>query len=143
VKISRMVVVATMLVAAAVGVGLAGMAALAGTQSSSVKVTEVEYKLTLSPTHLSAGKTTLIVANKGKVAHSLSISGPGLNKRLIAGTIKPGASRSVSVVLKAGSYALWCPVPGHAGLGMKTTLKVGSAGTSGTGATTTTKSTWG
>jgi plastocyanin len=143
VKISRMVVVAATAVAAAVGVGLAGMAALAGTQGSAVKVTEVEYKLTLSPTHLSPGKTTLVVVNKGKVAHSLSISGPGVKKRLIAGTITPGTSRSVSVVLKAGSYALWCPVPGHAGLGMKTTLKVGSAGTTGTGATTTTKSTWG
>jgi plastocyanin len=94
-----------------------------------VTVTEVEYKLTLSPSKLAPGKTTLVVVNKGKLAHSLSISGPGLKKRLIAGTIKPGVSRSVTVTLKAGSYTLWCPVPGHAALGMKKTVKVGSTTT--------------
>jgi uncharacterized cupredoxin-like copper-binding protein len=82
--------------------------------------------------------------NKGKVAHSLEVSGPGLKKRLIAGTLMPGSSRSVTVTLKAGSYALWCPQPGHAALGMKTAFKAGSATTGGTsGGTTTTKSAWG
>jgi hypothetical protein len=108
-----------------------------------VTVTEVEYKLTLSRSHLSAGKITLVVVNKGKLAHSLEISGPGLKKRLIAGTIMPGTSRSVIVTLKAGSYALWCPVPGHAALGMKTTLKSGSAATTTSTGGTTTKSAWG
>jgi uncharacterized cupredoxin-like copper-binding protein len=126
-KISRGVVVASMLTLAVAGAGLAGMAAVAGTTTTRVTVTEVEYKLTLSRTHLSAGKTTLMVVNKGKLAHSLEISGPGLKKRLIAGTIMPGASRSVTVTLKAGSYSLWCPIDGHANLGMKTTLKAGAA----------------
>jgi uncharacterized cupredoxin-like copper-binding protein len=145
-KLSRAVVLVTMVVAAAAGVGLAGMAALAGTGASAgrVTVTEVEYKITLSSTHLASGKTTFVVMNKGKVAHSLEVSGPGLNKRLIAGTLMPGTSRSVTVTLKAGSYALWCPQPGHAALGMKTAFKAGSATTGGTsGGTTTTKSAWG
>jgi uncharacterized cupredoxin-like copper-binding protein len=116
------------------------MAALAGTKTARVTVTEVEYKLTLSPSKLAPGKTTLMVVNKGKLAHSLSISGPGLKKRLIAGTIKPGSSRRVTVTLKAGSYTLWCPVPGHAALGMKQTVKVGSTTTTTGGITT--KSTW-
>jgi uncharacterized cupredoxin-like copper-binding protein len=141
VRISRTVVVtAALLVVAAAGVGLAGMAAIAGTKTARVTVTEVEYKLTLSPGKLAPGKTTLMVVNKGKLAHSLSISGPGLTKRLIAGTIKPGGSRSVTVTLKAGSYTLWCPVPGHAARGMKTTVKVGSTTTTTAG--TTTKSSW-
>jgi uncharacterized cupredoxin-like copper-binding protein len=129
-----------MLVVAAVGFGLAGMAAFAGTKAARVTVTEVEYKLTLSSSKLAPGKTTLMVVNKGKLAHSLSISGPGLKKRLIAGTIKPGSSRRVTVTLKAGSYTLWCPVPGHAALGMKQTVKVGSTTTTTGGITT--KSTW-
>jgi uncharacterized cupredoxin-like copper-binding protein len=143
VKISRAAMVASILVAAVIGAALAGMAALAGTRTARLSVSEVEYKLTLSPKRVPAGKTTLVVVDKGKVAHSLSIAGPGLNKRLIAGTIKPGSSRSITVTLKAGTYSLWCPVPGHAGLGMKTTLAVGPGTTSGTGGTTTTKSAWG
>jgi plastocyanin len=127
VKISRSIMITSVVALALAGAGLAVMAALASTKTTRLTVTEVEYKLSLSRTHLSAGKTTLIVVDKGRLAHSLSISGPGLKKRLIAGTIKPGASRSVTVTLKAGTYTLWCPQPGHAALGMKTTLKAGSS----------------
>ena len=142
-KVSRVVMVAAILAIAVAGAALAGMAAFAGTKTTRLTVTEVEYKLTLSRTHLAAGKTTFVVVDKGKLAHSLSIAGPGLKKRLISGTIKPGTSRSVTVTLKAGTYTLWCPQPGHAALGMKTTLKAGSGTTGGTGGTTTTTKAWG
>ena len=125
-KVNRTVAISALLAFAVAGAGLAVMSALAGTTTTRLTVTEVEYKLTLSRAHLSAGTTTLVVVDKGKLAHSLSISGPGLKKRLIAGTIKPGTSRTVTVTLKAGTYTLWCPVPGHAALGMKTTLKAGT-----------------
>lgn len=133
-RIGRVVLVTAVIAAVAGGAALAGIAAVSKTQATRLTVTEVEYKLTLSRTHVSAGATTFVVVDKGKLAHSLSISGPGLKKRLIAGTIKPGTSRTVSVTLKAGTFTLWCPQPGHAALGMKTSLKVGTAGT---------KSTWG
>jgi plastocyanin len=122
----------SVLVAAAVlsAAGLAVMNALGGTQSARVTVTETEYKITLSRTHIATGKTTFVVVNKGKLAHSLSIRGPGMTKRLIMGTIAPGSSHTAAVTLKSGTFTLWCPVDSHAKLGMKTTLKVG-AGTSG------------
>lgn len=142
-KISRVVMVAGILTVAVAGAALAGMAAFAGTKTTRLTVTEVEYKLTLSRTHVATGTTTLVVVDKGKLAHSLSIAGPGLKKRLIAGTIMPGTSRSVTVTLKSGTYTLWCPQPGHAALGMKTTFKAASSTTAGTGTTTTTKSAWG
>lgn len=141
-KISRAILVASVLALTVAGAALASMAAMASAKTTRVTVTEVEYKLTLSRTHLSAGRTTFSVVNKGKIAHSLSISGPGLAKRLIAGTIRPGASRLVTVTLKAGTYRLWCPVPGHAALGMRTTLKAGSSTTSGGGGTTTSSGSW-
>jgi plastocyanin len=140
-KISRAILVASMLAAVAAGAALGAMAAIGGSSAARVTVTEVEYKLTLSSTHLAAGKTTLVVMNKGKLAHSLEISGPGLKKRLIAGTLMPGSSRSVTVTLEAGTYSLWCPIDSHAKLGMKTTFKAGSASSSGS--TTTNKSSWG
>jgi plastocyanin len=71
------------------------------------------------------GTVTLVAVNKGKIAHSLAISGPGVASRRITGTIKPGTSRSLTVTLKAGTYTLKCPIDGHAALGMKTTLKSG------------------
>jgi plastocyanin len=129
---SRIVVFLSFFAVLVTGVALAAVAATGGTRTTAVTVTEREYKLTLSRTHVAAGKYTLVAANKGKLSHSLEIAGPGIKGERIAGTIKPGASGTLSVTLKAGSYSIWCPVPGHAALGMKTTLKVGSAPVTGT-----------
>jgi len=126
VKLRRAALFVLFLVCAVIGAGVAGLTAFGGTTTTRLTITEVEYKLTLSPSKVAAGKTTITVVNKGKVGHSLSIGGPGLTKRLISGTIAPGSSRSLTVTLKAGSYAFWCPIDSHAKLGMKTTLKVGS-----------------
>jgi plastocyanin len=129
---SRIVVFLSFFAVLVTGVALAAVAATGGTRTTAVTVTEREYKLTLPRTHVAAGKYTLVAANKGKLSHSLEIAGPGIKGERIAGTIKPGASGTLSVTLKAGSYSIWCPVPGHAALGMKTTLKVGSAPVTGT-----------
>jgi len=137
-KASRIVVVAALLAMGAAGAALAGVVATGGTSTTRVTVTEREYRLTLSRTHLAAGKYTLVAVNKGTLAHSLEIAGPGMKNRRIAGTIKPGATGSLSVTLKAGSYSIWCPVAGHAALGMKATLRVGAASSG-----TTTKKVWG
>lgn len=143
-KASRIVVVAALLAMGAAGAALAGVVATGDKSTTRVTVTEREYRLTLSRTHLAAGKYTLVAVNKGTLAHSLEIAGPGMKNRRIAGTIRPGASGSLSVTLKTGSYSIWCPVAGHAALGMKTTLRVGAAsgGTTKSGGTTTKKS-WG
>jgi plastocyanin len=138
-KASRIVLVAALLAMGAAGAALAGVVATGGTNTTRVTVTEREYRLTLSRTHLAAGKYLLVAVNKGTLAHSLEIAGPGIKSRRIAGTIKPGASGSLSVTLKAGTYSIWCPVAGHAALGMKTTLRVGAASSGGT----TTKKVWG
>ena len=143
-KIPRAFLVATLLAVVTAGAALAAMAAAGGSSTQKVTVTEVEYKLTLSPTHLVAGKAMLVVENKGKIAHSLQIAGPGLKKRLIAGTLMPGKTRDVAVTLKSGTYSIWCPVDSHAKLGMKTSLKVGSgSGAAPPAGTTTNKSAWG
>ena len=104
-KLRRAALFVLFLVCAVIGAGVAGLTAFGGTTTT---------------------RLTITVVNKGKVGHSLSIGGPGLTKRLISGTIAPGSSRSLTVTLKAGSYAFWCPIDSHAKLGMKTTLKVGS-----------------
>jgi plastocyanin len=125
--------VAFLAITAAVGGALVkGLAAHASTSALRITVTEREYKLTLSRRAFKPGTVTFLVKNQGHIAHSLSIKGPGVAKR-ISGTIPPGASRTLVVKLKSGKYTLWCPVTGHAALGMKTTVSSSSAGTSSGG----------
>jgi plastocyanin len=107
------------------GAALAGIVAHSAAKATRVTVTEREYKLTLSTHSFKPGGYVFVAVNRGKVAHSLAISGPGITLKRIAGVIKPGASRSLTVTLRQGKYKLWCPQPGHAGLGMSTSLKVG------------------
>ena len=126
----------------AVSLALAGaaVAALMGQRSAHgtrVTVTESEYKIVVAPAKLRAGTATFVVRNHGKLAHALDISGPGLATVKVP-TIAPGTSRTVTVKLGGGTFKLWCPIPGHAALGMTRSLAVaGTASTGGAGGTTT------
>jgi uncharacterized cupredoxin-like copper-binding protein len=145
----HIVAIVAVLALALAGAALAGVVAhsKAGTQSARVTVIEREYSLTVKRT-LAPGLTTFAVVNRGHVGHSLAISGPGISSKRLLGLDAPGKTRLLTVRLKAGTYRLWCPVPGHAGLGMKATLRVGSSAASAraqasTPATTTRAGGWG
>lgn len=140
-------------VAVALALAGAAMAALSGHAAASgtvVRVTEREYHIALSRTAIPAGKVTFTVHNAGKVTHALDLSGAGLAVVKVP-PIAPGKTRSVTVKLTGGKLKAWCPIPGHAAQGMRTTLSVkaaagtssssgGSAGSTGgsSGGTTTT-----
>ena len=122
----------------------AAMAALHGHAAATgtvVKVTEREYHISLSRSALPAGTVTFTVHNAGKVAHALDLSGAGLRTVKVP-SIAPGKTRSVTVKLGGGKLTAWCPVPGHAAQGMRTSLSVQgattSSGGSSSGGTTTT-----
>ena len=68
--------------------------------------------------------------NRGKLRHTFEIRGPGIAGKRIAGTIAPGAQRSLTVRLRGGTYNMWCVI--HRAQGMKTTIKVAGATTAGT-----------
>jgi plastocyanin len=137
--------------AAAVSLALAGaaVAALVGhrsTQATKVSVTESEYRIVVSPATLAAGTYAFVVHNKGKLTHALDISGPGLTTVKVP-AIAPGKTRTVTVKLGGGTFKLWCPIPGHAALGMTRSLTVTgaapSSGAGGTGGTSTGGEAWG
>lgn len=139
------------LVAAGIAVALAlagaAVAALMGHGSAHagrVTVTESEYKLVVAPAKLKSGTYAFVVRNRGKLTHALEISGPGL-KTVKVPAIAPGAARTVTVKLGGGTFKLWCPIPGHAALGMTGSLTVTGSASSGGGASggTTTGSTTG
>ena len=121
------------------GAAAGGMVASAGAKAKIVTVSEKEYSIGLSTRKLPPGKVTFVVRDKGKVAHALAIAGPGVKTQ--TKRIQPGKSASLTVTLRAGSYSLWCPVPGHAALGMKLALKVGGSSGGGTPSSTPSTST--
>lgn len=141
-----------------VAAGLAASLALAGAAvaavvgkhasgSTTIKVTEREYRISLSSTSAKAGSVTFVIHNAGKLTHKLDVAGGGLKKTAGIPGIAPGATRKLTVTLTGGNVSLWCPVPGHAALGMKTSLKIAGATTSqvgqSTAPTSTSESAWG
>jgi hypothetical protein len=110
--------------------------AVAAAGTTRVTATESEFRIVLSRRSFVAGSYQFVAVNKGKLAHSLEINGPGVSHKRIAGTIFPGQSRSLIVKLSKGSYQIFCPVDGHRALGMDVKISVGGGPV---GAATTTK----
>ena len=135
-----------LLLASALGLAVLGAAAAAvvthgTTARPTITVTEREFKISLSSRTAKAGPVRLVVRNTGKYPHALSIKGVGVSRR--TPLIRPGKSAVVIVDLRSGRYAIWCPVPGHAGEGMKATLAVVGSSTSTTTRTDTSGTTTG
>lgn len=74
------------------------------------------------------------IMNMGGTAHNLAVK----DTQLASPMVDAGGTGSLSLAgLSAGTYTLYCQVPGHEQLGMKATLKiVNSAGAAGTAAGT-------
>jgi plastocyanin len=118
------------------GAAVAGVVAQAGgSKTTTIRVSEREYKISLSSPALHPGLAKFEIKNTGKYAHALAIAGKGVNAK--TKVIKPGQSAVLSANLKAGRYSVWCPMPGHAAKGMKASIAVTAVGESGGGAATT------
>jgi uncharacterized cupredoxin-like copper-binding protein len=89
-------------------------------QATTVKVTESEFKIVLASTDLKAGKITFDVTNAGGIPHDLAIKGQSEKTK----EIPKGGSARLTVTLAAGSYELYCSVPGHEDAGMKLGITV-------------------
>jgi len=137
-KLTRPLIVAAALAAAVAGAAFAGVVAHQSANVNTVKVTEKEFHISLSPAKGTAGPTRFVIKNTGKLSHALAISGPGVKLKKTV-LIKPGTSATLTVTLKSGTYSVWCPVAGHAAQGMKTSLSV--AGGTSVAATTTSATT--
>jgi len=121
------------LIFALTGATGAAIAAHGSVSATTIRVTEREYHIALSATSAKAGTFTFTVHNAGKIVHKLDLAGAGLKSTVRLPSIAPGATRSVTVKLTGGKLSIWCPVPGHAALGMQTSFKVSGGTTSGSG----------
>ena len=81
-----------------------------------MSVSEVDFKIRLPETTFKAGKYSFDVQNQGKVPHNLVIQGTGVDEA--TSDLAPGASESLTVELKPGTYDFFCSIPGHKQLGM-------------------------
>src|SRR4051794_11549498 len=91
------------------------------------RVTMREFTIAPAPAQVAAGKTTFTVNNAGKVGHEFVVlrtnkSAGSLLKGNEAdeagnvgeiGALPPGSTKTLSLNLKKGHYALICNLPGH------------------------------
>jgi plastocyanin len=99
-------------------------------------VVETEYALSLPTTSFAPGSYVFTALNKGRVAHSLQITGSGFSAA--SRTLDPGQSANLNVTLKEGTYDVFCPIDGHRSLGMNAQITVGgSAASAGSSSVTT------
>lgn len=97
-------------------------------KSAETGVTQVNANLTdfhiaLSQQTFKPGAYSFVAENSGQHDHALEIEGPAGEHR--TKTLAPGASATLKVTLKSGTYEIYCPVDGHKDLGMKTEITVG------------------
>lgn len=114
------------------GGGTTSAAAAGSTSGNQVTATLTEYHIALSTQTFAPGTYTFVAKNAGQVGHALEIDGPGVNDQRTPGDLQPGQSANLTVTLSAGTYDVFCPVPGHKSLGMDATITVSGSG-SGSG----------
>jgi plastocyanin len=89
------------------------------TETTVAEVKESEFKIVASK-EFNPGEITFDVQNEGKIPHDLAVKGMPEKTKLIP----PGGSTALTVTLKAGTYELYCTVPGHEAAGMKLNITV-------------------
>jgi plastocyanin len=86
------------------------------------------------------GPAVVTVENGGKETHNLFIEGEGIS-RAAGDNIAAGATQTVDVIFKPGTYTFYCPVMNHRDLGEQIQVTVSTDATTDTAASTTTSAT--
>ena len=95
-----------------------------GSSGSSINVTETEFKITPNTFSAKAGKVTFVIKNSGTVQHDVTVVVNGKEDK--SPMVDPGKTVTWTTAesLSAGTYQVYCTVPGHKESGMTATLTV-------------------
>jgi FtsP/CotA-like multicopper oxidase with cupredoxin domain/plastocyanin len=95
-----------------------------GAPAGAVQVGLSEFAISPSSISVPTGGT-VVVTNNGTTIHNFNIAGANLKTK----DLPPGGSETLSLKgVKAGSYTVYCAIPGHQQAGMQGTLVVGGSG---------------
>jgi uncharacterized cupredoxin-like copper-binding protein len=97
--------------------------AASGSSGATLEATESDYRIALSSAAAHAGRVTISVRNAGQVTHDLVMDGPGVADQKTA-LLSPGQTAQLVVTLRAGTYDVYCDIPGHKQAGMDAKLTV-------------------
>ncbi|HEV7922410.1 MAG TPA: hypothetical protein VGR02_16610 [Thermoanaerobaculia bacterium] len=95
---------------------------IGGAAPPEIQIELTEYAIRIPP-QIPAGHQTLTVVNSGKERHSLILEADGHQYKLPEPMAR-GDRGSLNLELTPGTYTVWCPVDGHRGKGMSTTVVV-------------------
>ncbi len=100
----------------------AGVAVAArGAHTATVNVKAVDFRFVMSRTRVPVGTVHFVVVNRGATAHDFRIAEHRTR------VLQPGDRQTLTVVFKrSGRFTYDCTIPGHAALGMKGVLTVGT-----------------
>ncbi len=95
---------------------------IGGAAPPEIQIELTEYAIRIPP-QIPAGHQTLTVVNSGKERHSLVLQSDGHEYKLPE-PLARGDRGSLNLDLTPGTYNVYCPVDGHKGKGMSTTVVV-------------------
>ena len=104
--------------------GGSGQSQTASCKSTDLVVHLSEYRFQPKALHASAGKRTFCLVNAGSMQHDLVIGTASSQVLDKSDVVVPGDTTRFTATLQAGSYLIWCDVPGHRAEGMSGTLAV-------------------
>lgn len=100
-------------------------ATTAATSAPSAATAITVKDFTLDPKDIRVqGSVSLAVTNAGPTVHNIAIRDAAGAVVATTRDLKPGESETIAPRLAAGTYTLFCSLPGHESLGIKGTLTV-------------------
>jgi plastocyanin len=92
--------------------------------SSRVQVGAFEFRFQLSRLRVKAGRVTVQLVNYGEDDHDLRFRRVGGTHLFKLPLTHPGEASQLTAKLRAGTFNLWCSLPGHKAAGMHAKLRV-------------------
>jgi uncharacterized cupredoxin-like copper-binding protein len=102
-----------------------GGAAKAGGAPTEIRVVATDFKFEPASLRLPVGRpVTVVLDNKGKLEHDVSVDAVGLHLHAAPGK----TAKAVVTAAAAGTYAVDCTIPGHKEAGMTGSLVAAQGG---------------